>query len=332
MSMVAYKPREWIELMVPAAELSKQIANTEFVPKGIRGNPAAIAAAILYGDEVGLGPMQSLAKIAVIDGRPTLSSEAQRALILAAGHEIWVEEATNSRVTVAGRRHGSDETSRVTWTLDDARRAKLEGRPAWRLYPRQMLTARASAELARAVFADVIGGLAATEELEESPELGEGATEQPAVTRRKRERAPSERATVKATPVEPVKAAEPEEPPLPGEELAGSNFLILAAREQASAVVPPDPPPAAGAAPQELDVFGPEAPMSDAQRRKMHALLRSRRVETREARLAYVSHVLDRDIESSADLTIGEASRVIDALEQWDPDDPDSQPFPDHTH
>ena len=113
--------------------------------------------------------MQSLAKIAVINGRPTLAAETQRALILQAGHDIWIEESTNTRCTVAGRRHGSEATSRVTWTLDDAKRANLAGKPPWRMYPRQMLLARASAELARAVFPDAIVGLAATEELEDDP-------------------------------------------------------------------------------------------------------------------------------------------------------------------
>ena len=129
--------------MQPAIELAKAVAGTDFVPKAMRNNPAQITAAVLYGDEVGLGPMQSLARISVIDGRPSLAAEAQRALILAAGHELWIEESTITRCTVAGRRRDSDQTSRVTWTSDDAKRAKLDGKPNWRSYPRQMLLARA---------------------------------------------------------------------------------------------------------------------------------------------------------------------------------------------
>ena len=178
-------------LMVPAAELAKQIAGTEFVPKSLRNNPGAIAAAILFGDEVGFGPMQSLAKIAVIEGKPALAAEAQRALILRAGHAIWIEDATTTKVTVCGRRKDSEQINRFTWTMDDAKRANLAGRPSWRMYPRQMLTARATAELARAVFADAIGGLMAIEELEESrrgpggPSPGNGAE---GTTRRTRRR------------------------------------------------------------------------------------------------------------------------------------------------
>lgn len=215
--------REWIALLEPAAALANQVAGTGFVPAALRGNPAGVVAAILYGDELGIGPMQSLAKISVIEGRPTLSAEAQRALILAAGHELWIDEATATKVTVSGRRSGSERTSSVTWTLDDAKRANLAGRTNWRTYPRQMLTARATAELARAVFADVIGGLAATEEVEEfydafaTPVVGDGEPEAPKkTTRRRRKTAVAETETGAGEDAgEPAVA--PDLPPLPDE-------------------------------------------------------------------------------------------------------------------
>jgi hypothetical protein len=212
-SVVPFKPqREWVELMEPSVELAKAVANTDFVPRAMRGNPAAIAAAILYGDEVGLGPMQSLAKIVVIDGRPCLYAEAQRALILSAGHDLWLEESTATRCTWAGKRTNSDQSNRVTWTLDDAKRAGLAGKDAWRKYPRQLLSARASAELARAVFADAIGGLAAVEEVLEE----EGGAEPvplaaaPAGTTRRRRRGAT--AAVSSAPEPPP---EPEPTPMP---------------------------------------------------------------------------------------------------------------------
>jgi hypothetical protein len=318
MSIVPYR-REWMELREPANELAKILANTEFVPKALRGNPPAIAACILYGDEVGLGPMQSLAKIAVIDGKPALMAEAQRALILAAGHDFWVEEASTTRVTVAGRRQDSEQTSRVTWTMDDAKRANLSGKLNWRTYPRQMLLARASAELARAVFADAIGGLAAVEELEDQIDLDGNPKEdgEPKTQTRRRQRQGA-RATL--TTVEPPKPAEPEQPLLP---------------DELAAVVDPDEDreiarlEAEAALEDELAEIGAERMISDPQRRKLHALFNERGVENREPRLAYCSTVVGRTIETSNELTLDEASKVIDALEQWDPQDPDSQPFPD---
>jgi hypothetical protein len=245
--------------MRPAAELAAQIAGTEFVPKGLRENPAAIAACVLYGDEVGLGPLQALAKIAVIDGRPALSAEAMRSLIFAAGHDLWVEDASGTKATVAGKRAGSKQTSRVTWTLDDARRANLAGKANWRMYPRQMLLARATAELARLIFADAIGGLPVVEELE-APDL------------RAVEREPVERPT--------------------GE---------LRQREHA---------PLAQAEPEPAE----PADLTEPQRRKLHAAFRERSVD-RVERLKWAALMLGRKVESFNDLTLAEASLLIDALE-----------------
>jgi hypothetical protein len=149
----------WVALMRPAADLAVQIADTEFVPAEFRNRPGAIAACILYGAELGLGPMQSLAKVDVVKGRPAPRAELGRALALAAGHEIWVEEQTNTRVVLKGHRRGSSHVFTVTWTMDDARKAGIAGNPAYAKYPRQMLLARASAELVRQMCPDVTGGI-----------------------------------------------------------------------------------------------------------------------------------------------------------------------------
>lgn len=159
----------WIELVKPAANLAQEIAQTEFVPKEFRNKPAAITACILYGAELGLGPMVSLSKIAVIQGKPAPYAELGRALALAAGHEVWVEESTNTRVTVAGKRRGSNHVHSVTWTMDDVRKAGISNHN-YTKYPRQMLLARASAELVRAMCPDVLGGIA---QFAEEVEAGE---------------------------------------------------------------------------------------------------------------------------------------------------------------
>jgi hypothetical protein len=307
MSLQAYDPpapRRWVALLPSSAELAKAVAHTEFVPAGLRGNPAAITACILYGDEIGLGPMQALAHIAVIDGRPSLAAEAMRGLALGAGHDVWVEEATNTRATVAGRRRDSDQSSRVTWTMDDAKRAGLSGKRNWRTYPRQMLIARASAELCRAIFADAIGGLVATEELDDEAATGtaEGGdvVEQGGTRRRRRALAPvSSPPTPGHADPEPAAAR----PPLPGEE--------------ASEPGPSDSTAGVGLgeqAPAPSDADSPKL-MTDPQRQKMMALFRELGFTEREGRLAFTRFVIGHAIESSTELTRDEARAVIDALE-----------------
>lgn len=149
---------EWVDLVQPAADLAAMIAQTEFVPAEMRNKPAAIAACILYGAEIGIGPMQSLAKVDIVKGRPAPRAELARALALAAGHEIWVEEQSNTRCKVSGRRRGSQQVQTVTWTLDDVKKAGIANQ-AYGKYPRQMLLARASAELVRMMCPDVLGGI-----------------------------------------------------------------------------------------------------------------------------------------------------------------------------
>ena len=269
----------WLVLLAEVGQLAHAIANTDFVPRAMRGNEAAIAASILYGDEVGLSPMQALAKIAVIDGKPSLAAEAQRALILAAGHNVWLEEQTITRVTIAGKRHDQDQIGRVTWTMDDAKRAKLADKQNWRQYPRQMLIARASAELARSMFADVIGGLAATEELEDVDQTATGApeaAEAPAAASRRRRRAP-------APIVAPVAAQAPDAPPEPP----------LPEDAEEPALRPPSEPAL----------------------RKMFVLFGELGMRDRDTRLQWASEKIGRELESAAQLTDVETSTLIDALQ-----------------
>jgi hypothetical protein len=284
-----------------AAEYAGYIAGTEFVPEALRGKPDAIAAAMLAGAEVGLKPMASLRMVAVIKGRPTLTAEAQRGLVTGAGHELWFEESTVTRAIAAGRRAGSDRVGRVTWTLDDAKRAGIAGQQNWQRYPAEMLRARASAALARTMFADVTLGIPATEELEGEPENGSAplpaeltspADAPPAPRRQPRRRQP----------------ATPPPPPVAGP----------APAEDATPALPPTPPPDEQTPPPV-----PAEPLAtDAYKRRIFASMRDLGLATglaedaaRERRLGYVSKVVGRQVESSNELTIGEASRVIEQLD-----------------
>jgi hypothetical protein len=288
-----YEParRSWVELMAPAIELAKAIAATDFVPRAMRNSPAAISAAILYGDEIGIGPMQSLSKIAVIDGRPFIAAEAQRALVLAAGHSLWIESATNTSVTWCGRRNGTDQVTKITWTDDDARRAHLDGKPNWRSYPRAMLSARASAELVRALFPDVIGGLGALEE-QDDLDLPDGAGSNPALgaapsgTQRRR------RAKVADSPAPPTAAAS-----VPTGERPGVPILAR--------------PPLPGEVVDE-----PAPTITRAQSNRLHGLFKRRGMTGRNDRLNLTREVVGRpDLQSSKDLTSADADRLADYLE-----------------
>lgn len=183
------QPSAWVALVEPAAHFANQIAKTEFVPQEMRNKPDVVAACIMYGAELGLGPMQSLAKIDIVKGRPAPRAELARALALAAGHELWVDEASsNTKVTVHGRRRGSSNVMTVAWTQDDVKRAGISS-AMYQKYPRQMLLARASAELVRMVCPDVLGGIALFAEEVEAGEVDGTAEPVQATATQKRSRA-----------------------------------------------------------------------------------------------------------------------------------------------
>jgi hypothetical protein len=157
----------WVQVLDDVSKLANFIAETDFVPRALRNRPAAVAACILTGRELGIGPMQSLKSIHMVQGVPSLSAEYKRARALAAGHDIVFDDTSGTRCVVRGRRAGSERWVTITWNLDMARRAKLAGKDVWQQYPQRMLQARASSELCDLIFPDSSLGLATTEILED---------------------------------------------------------------------------------------------------------------------------------------------------------------------
>jgi len=269
----------WAEMLPAVGDLASKIAGTSFVPRGLRGKPAEIAACILMGREIGIGPMESLSKIDIIEGTPAINAELMRSLVLKAGHEMRFTALTDTKVTVEGRRAGSEDWTTVTWSTADAQRAGLSGKSNWTKHPRQMLSARATAELCRLLFADALGGISyLPDEVER--------IEEPAPVRRASQRVSR-------------KAPEPVEPPL--EDAHPSEPEIV------DAVIVEDSP---------VDVSAPDVPAATtAQVQKLAILLGERGITDRDERLAFISNQVARTIATSKDLTRDEAATVIAVLE-----------------
>jgi hypothetical protein len=160
----------WTAVAGKIIKLAEEIADTPFVPDGLRGSVPATAAAMLAGRELGLGPMTSLANIHVIKGKPGLSAGLMRALILAQGHQIETVDITDTRAVVRGRRKGEASWEEAAFTADQAKRAHIDLGG----YPQDKLYARATSRLARRKFADVIAGMPySAEELEDGEVQGD---------------------------------------------------------------------------------------------------------------------------------------------------------------
>jgi hypothetical protein len=285
----------WADVMPAVGDLANKISQTNFVPKGLRGKPPEIAACILTGREVGIGPMQSLAKIHVIDGRPAMSSELMRSLVMAAGHEITYPTLSDDKVTAKGKRAGSDQWTEVTWTMKDAQRIGVAGRDTWKKYPRQMLSARATSELCRLLFPDALGGISYTvEELDD-----ETGTEAKTAVRRSKAR------TSEVTPDTPEPVLEPEQPlqaDLGGTGEADDAEVTL---EIIDAEIV-DEPVMVTAIMDGQAITAPQIKM-------MGAAMRTLGMD-RDGALDFCRQHTGRDIQSRNDLTKTEAAAILDAL------------------
>lgn len=287
---------------------AQRIANTPFVPGAFRGKPESVFAAVLFGEEMGLGPMQSLTQIHVIEGKPSISPELMRALVFKAGHRIDIKVASETKAVLYGKRSDSGSEATVEWTMNDAQRAGLAGRGAWKTYPRAMLMARATSELCRMLFPDVVAGLSYTPE-EVASVAGVEWTDTPAeVPTPASEPAP-------APQPEPVMTAQPPATEAssvvvePEVEFSWENEFPGSTIVEAE-IVEPKPTRA------PLGSASATAPATEKQIGMINALFSKAHINERGEKLDLCHALTGRPVGSSKELTKREATLVIDHLKK----------------
>lgn len=159
--------------MEDAYRLAKAVCMAGMAPKGL-DTPEKAMIAIMQGMEVGMTPMASLQRIAVVNGRPTIWGDGAMALVRGSGLCEYVREKIDGRddaraaICTVKRRGEAEEVSR-RFSVADAKKASLWGKQGpWQQYPERMLQMRARAFALRDVFADVLGGMYLREELEDT--------------------------------------------------------------------------------------------------------------------------------------------------------------------
>jgi hypothetical protein len=150
---VALAPATFEEAQAFATQLAKAEG---FIPRAFVGKPAAILAALMMGAELGIGAMESLRAIHVLDGRPMLSADLMLRLALRAGvRATWLRtDAEEAHVKLSRPGHGEHAHR---FTMAEARAAGLAGRGPWKAYPAAMLRARCISAALRAWAPDVLG-------------------------------------------------------------------------------------------------------------------------------------------------------------------------------
>lgn len=263
-----------------AMQIANAICQSTFVPQHFRGKPEECAVAMLYGATIGFDPVTSVQQIYVIGGKPALYARAMVAIVLAAGHEIWVEDEKPGMVTVAGKRKGSDKVQRVTWTSQMAETAGYTKNAKYRTDPQSMLYARASGDLARRLAPDALMGMAYNvEEMQLVPAEQQHPATDHATPQTQKDRVRAAIATKTTGPADAGGQPAPEQPPAA---------------------------PAAGPADTPL--------ITAAQSKKLHTLVGKLGLD-RDAKINGVRSVIGRPINSTSELTKAEANQVIESLQ-----------------
>lgn len=154
-------------------------AMLEFLMKAGTPGKGALKGVVTYLDAMilvdagaafGMSPLAALRAFHVIDGKPVLAADRMAGVVLShpACLSFHPEVSTSERaVYVCKRRHrdGSIVELRSEWTIERARKA-VGAKEMYSKYPDQMLRARATGELARMAFPDILSGIYVPEEME----------------------------------------------------------------------------------------------------------------------------------------------------------------------
>lgn len=159
------------EIMGAAHKIATVLVSTQMVPQTYRNKPDDAAAAILYGAELGLKPLQSLQQVFPVHGQPAIYARTMIGLLKARGYIFQTIASTDQSVTVRGT-SPAGEIEESTWTFDRAQKAGYTGNKKYMTDPQAMLYAKAAAEVARKLAPNVLLGIAYTAEelqLEQRP-------------------------------------------------------------------------------------------------------------------------------------------------------------------
>lgn len=200
--------QEHNDLMEMAYGLASKMVKTQFVPVRFQGSDKAddATAAMLYGMELGLNPIQSLQRVIPIHGMPSLEARTMVALLQAKGYKVKTRAQSDESVTVWGKDLDGEEYE-TTWTIERALKAGYVPTPAdpdslrrpnvkedWAgerkqgrngpyyvvtgnlkyiTDPQAMLKAKAQAEVCREIAPEVLLGIGYSREDLESENWGE---------------------------------------------------------------------------------------------------------------------------------------------------------------
>jgi hypothetical protein len=271
------------------------LAGANLLPASYRNQPANVLLAIELGEALGIPSIQAINGIHVIEGKPSASADLIASLVRRAGHKLRVTVNDEEGYAVAQIIRADDEdfVYEARWDEKKARAAGLWGKGNWAKHPGQMMRSRAITEVCRMGASDALYGV-----IYDPEELGADLTPEGNVVA-------SQVAASSLRPMDDPYAAKP--PSI--QDAIAEREAVAAAWEQPPEHVPDHHPSDGYDAARTL--------RTDKQSAKLHALLNERGMggaAHRDEALAYCSEITGRKVDSTKDLTVLEASNVIEAL------------------
>ncbi len=166
--------------------VSQLLAKSQIVPSAYQNKPANIAVAVMWGQEIGLSPLQALTGIAVINGKGSLYGDAALALIMAHPEFEDIEEKIigegDNRVAVCVIKRKGKKPKEWKFSVDDAKAAflwdtrlkvkswknnvevEIINPSPWFRHQNRMLQMRARGFCMRDTFPDGLRGISIVEE------------------------------------------------------------------------------------------------------------------------------------------------------------------------
>ena len=168
---VPFEPQNTSEMY----RLAKYFASADIIPKELRRKPYDVLLVLMKGRELGLQPLQALGNIHIVEGKAEVGAHLITAMVLRSGKAEYfrcVEQGYDDNgegfAVYETRRKGwpAGQVSSVRWDRQRAKKAKLWGKGGdkaaynnWQKHELEMCKRRASAELGRDEYPDIVMGL-----------------------------------------------------------------------------------------------------------------------------------------------------------------------------
>jgi len=131
-------------------------------------NPDQALALMLVAQSENMHPATVTQDYDIIQGKACRKTHSVMARFQQMGGRVEWHELTD-QVADATFSHPAGGSLRISWTIEQAKKANLTGKDNWKNYPRAMLRARVIAEGVRAVYPAAIGGMMVAEEAQDAP-------------------------------------------------------------------------------------------------------------------------------------------------------------------